>query len=628
MQIRQKHIPFFVVASVLFGWKTYIVYRFLFDMDIENVFQEIILFVNPFIVAFIFFGCSIFFTSSKRAIQFISYGALFGTIILYINVVFHRSYTDFITIPQLFQTSNFVDLSSSIFSLIHFIDIFILVDVLLIFYISKRIEPLHIQFTKRKKMIVMTIGLLLLSANLLLAEISRPQLLTRGFDREYLVKNIGVFYFHLYDVVMQSKNRVQVVLADSNDIKEVKNYINDEIRSDKVSPLDGIAKDKNLIFISAESLQSFVIDSELHGEEITPFLNSLIKDEDSYYFDNFYHQTEQGKTSDSEFVVENSLYPLTSGAVFFTHAQNEYHSLSEMLTKADYRSLVMHANDESFWNRNQMYEQLNIDEFYDIDSYDVTKENSVGWGLKDKEFFNQSIPYLMEETQPFYVRLITITNHFPFELDEADRSLEPFDSNSDTLNNYFPTVRYMDEAIEEFFTQLKISGLYEDSIIVIMGDHDGISANHNKAMAMYLEKEEITPYDYVQLQRVPFIVHIPGHGEGETISKIGGQIDVKPTMLHMLGVDTSKDIYFGNDLFHDDRKGYIARLNGSFVSDDYVYAAGVCYDRESGEPIVTDSEMFSEETACAPFVEKIEAELNFSNSIIYGNLFRFVNFAK
>lgn len=626
MEIKQRHFPFFVIVSVLFGLKTYIIYRFIFDIDIENAFQEIILFINPFVVSFIFFGLSIWFTSTKRALRFIRYAALFGTIILFFNIVFHRSYTDFITIPQLFQTSNFFDLSSSIFSLIHVADILLFIDVGLIWYLSKRINPINLYFSRKKKVTIVTIALLFLSGNLFLAEISRPQLLTRSFDREYLVKNIGVFYHHLYDVALQSKNRVQVVLADSSDITKVKRYINDEIRSNQTSKLHGIAKNKNLIFITAESLQSFVIDNILHGEEITPFLNSLIDDNDTFYFDNFYHQTEQGKTSDSEFLIENSLYPLTSGAVFFTHAQNEYHSMAEMLKKLNYQSVVMHANTESFWNRNQMYEQLKIDKFYDIESYDVTEENSVGWGLKDKEFFEQSIPHLEELEQPFYARFITITNHFPFELAEEDRTLEPFDSNSGTLNNYFPTVRYMDEAIELFFNELKDSGIYDDSVIVIMGDHDGISANHNKAMAKYLNKEEITPYDYVQLQRVPFIIHIPGNGNGETISKIGGQIDVKPTLLHMLGIETTKDIYFGNDLFHDDRKGYITRLNGSFISDDYVFAAGTCYDRITGEPIAVEAEIFGVETGCTVYKDKIETELNYSNLIIYGNLFRFINF--
>src|SRR5699024_2660305 len=116
----------------------------------------------------------------------------------------------------------------------------------------------------------------------------------------------------------------------------------------------------------------------------------------------------------------------------------------------------------------------------------------------------------------------------------------------------------------------------------IMGDHDGISANHNKAMAMFLDKDEITPFDYTQLQRVPFLIHIPGINEGAVRSTIAGQIDIKPTLLHLLGEKTDHDIYFGNDLFHNDRKGFIGQRNGDFISESFIYTNDTCYDRESG----------------------------------------------
>lgn len=300
--------------------------------------------------------------------------------------------------------------------------------------------------------------------------------------------------------------------------------------------------------------------------------------------------------------------------------------MPEILEEKKYQSFVFHANNKSFWNRDQMYESLHFDYFYDIESYEVTEENSVGWGLKDKSFFEQSIKYLKELESPFYSKFITLTNHFPFELDEEDRSIEPYDSNSNTLNHYFPTVRYTDEAIEEFFNELKTAGLYEDSIIIIMGDHDGISANHNRAMSQYLGKEEITPYDLLKLQRVPLFIHIPGHDQGEVMTKVAGQIDIKPTLLHLIGIETDNDIYFGNDLFHNDRKGYIAFRNGDFISEEHIYTADTCYDRISGEIIEIDTDM--ETTPCSTIQEKVELELNYSDEIIYGDLFRFIDFDK
>ncbi|SHF60942.1 LTA synthase family protein [Ornithinibacillus halophilus] len=630
MVFKRGNIPLYVIATALFGLKTYFIYRFMFNISLDNFMQEFILFINPFVSAFLVLGISVWIKKDSRRMKFIRYTMLIGTLIIFANLVFYRSFTDFITIPQLFQGSNAGDLGNSILSLMKFYDVLFFVDVVIIWVLTKKMKPaVKDVYPRSNKVFVTALSLALLAGNFFLAEIERPQLFTRAFDREYLVKNIGLFNYHIYDIVLHSKVKSQRVFADDNELKDVEEYIDTIIKNDEQSELFGVAEGKNVIFISAESIQSFVINEEVNGQEITPFMNRLIDDEDTYYFENFYHQTEQGKTSDSEFIVENSLYPLSRGAVYFTHGQNEYHALPEIIKQKDYYSAVFHANNRSFWNRDQMYEVANYDHFFDEEAYEINDTNSVGWGLKDKDYFEQSIKYLQNLEEPFYSKFITLTNHFPFELDDEDRSIEPYNSNSNTLNNYFPTVRYMDESIEEFFTLLEEAGLYEDSIIVIMGDHDGISANHNKAMSMFLEKEEITPYDQIQLQRVPFFIHIPGHGEGRVISDIAGQIDVKPTLLHMLGIDTANDLYFGNDLFIEDRKEYIALRNGDFISDDFVYTTGVCYDRANGEVIETESNLDTDsatESVCQPIKEQVEKELSLSDKLIYGDLLRFVNF--
>lgn len=617
-------LPLYVIATLLFGLKTYIVYRFLFSLELENAMQEFILVINPFVSAFIVFALSVWIKKPARQMKYLRYAMLLGTLIIYANLVFYRSFTDFITIPQLFQGGNAGDLGSSILSLLKVYDILLFVDVVLIWIISKKKVDIAVtRYPRGGKVFTLALSLALMVGNFFLAEMERPQLFTRAFDREYLVKYIGLFNYHVYDAVLHSKVQTQQVFADGSELPGIKDYVDTTIDQNGKSELFGIAEGKNIIFISAESIQSFVINNKVNGQEITPFLNSLVEDEDTYYFENFYHQTEQGKTSDSEFIVENSLYPLPRGAVFYTHGQNEYHALPEILGEEGYYSAVFHANGKSFYNRDQMYPNLGFDYFYDEEAYEVTSENSVGWGLKDKPFFEQSMKYLQTLEQPFYTKFITLTNHFPFELEEKDQSIDRYDSNSNTLNNFFPTVRYMDESIEQFFNQLIASGIYENSIIVIMGDHYGISSNHNKAMSQYLGIEEITPYDHVQLQRVPLFIHIPGHGEGEVKSTISGQIDMKPTILSLLGIEATNDIYFGNDLFNENRKDYIALRNGDFITEEYIYTNDTCYGFTTGEPVGEENA-----AACTDLSEVIKKELSFSDDIIYGDLFRFVDFKK
>lgn len=620
MQWRNIRMPLFLIATLLFGLKTYVVYRFMFDLSIENPMQEFILFFNPMASAYLVFAISVWL-KPKNQMKYLRWASLIGSLILFLNLVFYRNFTDFITVPVLFQGNNAADLTGSFLTLVHIEDLLFIADVAIIWFLSKRKFHLSVQLPKRSKIAVTAVTFLLLAGNVVLAEIERPMLFVRAFDREYLVKNIGVYNYHLYDATMQTKTKAQRVFADGSEISEIETYLKETSPDgDEKTDLFGVAEDKNVIFVSIESFQNFLFDSEINGTETTPFLNDLKGSKDTITFENFYHQTAQGKTSDAEFAVENSLYPLGRGAVYFTHAGNEYNSLPEILNNEGYETSVFHANNASFWNRDTMYDNLGYDEFYDEKSYEVTSENSFGWGLEDKAFFEQSIKYLQSQEKPFYSKFITLTHHFPFELPEEKANIDQYDSNSKTLNAYFQTARYTDEALEQFFQQLKDAGIYEDSIIVLMGDHYGISDFHNKAMGQFLGKE-VDPYVQTQLQRVPFMVHIPGYEQGGVKEEVVGQIDVKPTLLHMLGIEANEDLTFGDNMFSENRKGFTALRDGSFISEEYVYSNELCYDRSTGEQLMEE-----EAEACQPIKEKVEQDLNYSDNIIYGDLFRFYDF--
>lgn len=607
-----------LAIAVIATWiKTVFVYQISFDMDIDNAMQWVILIINPASFLLFFYGLSLFFKSQKTRNRYIVGGSILLAFVLYGNVAFYRFYNDFVTLPVLFQTSNFGELGSSAAAIISLSDLLYFADVALILLAIKFIPKsekmtLPVRKDARKAYFVMATAMLFL--NLGLAETERPQLLTRAFDRELLVKNIGTYNYHLYDIYVQSKSSAQRALADGSQLVEVGNYV----RANQAEPNDemfGKYKDRNVIVISLESLQNFVINNDMNGQEITPFLNSLTQDKDTYYFNNFYHETGLGKTSDAEFITENSLYGLGRGAVFFTHGENTYNSMAERLGENGYFTNVMHSNNKSFWNRDMIYKSFNVQKFYDVDSYEVTDDNSVNWGLKDIPFFEQSAALMKEMPQPFYSRMITLTNHFPFYLDEEDQMINEYDSNSGTLNRYFQTVRYLDESIKVFFEQLKEQGLYDNSIIVMYGDHYGISENHNKAMAKYLNKEEITPYDTALLQSVPFFIHIPGSNDGQVMEEASGQLDIRPTILHLLGIDTSKDMQLGADLFSEEHEDFVIFRDGRFVTDKSVYAGEVCYDRETGEEAGIEN--------CQPYIDRATKELDYNDQIINGDLLRF-----
>lgn len=605
----------FPLLAVFFIWiKTYIATILKFDLTIESPIQQFILFISPLAVTMFVMGLSLFFKGKKRNYMIIIINIMLTTILIG-NILFYGFYNDFITLPILLQASNVSGLGSSIRELLNPIMLIFVMDIFVLIYLVKK-RP---NFTRTEKIYAPVKGLYFLlaaaifSLNLGLAEADRPQLLTRSFDREYLVKYMGLYFYQGYDAFQSAKTSTQRALASGDQLTEVQNFI----RSNKVitdSPLEGSMSGKNVVMITLESFQTFLIGAEINGEEVTPFLNQFIQE--SYFFENFYHQTAQGKTSDSEFITETSLYPLDRGAVFFTHATNEFVAIPEILREEGYYSAVLHANNASFWNRNVMYSSLGFDSYFSETSYEITDENSIGWGMDDVTFLEQSVDILNTLPQPFYAKLLTLTNHFPYEIDEEYILIDPYDSGDRTFDRYFQTARYLDEALKIFVEDLRESGLYENTVIVMYGDHYGQSENRYGPMAQFLGKDEITGADHIELQRVPLIIHLPGQTEGETISTVGGQVDIKPTVLSLLGVDRPDGIGFGNDLFASEHPNKVIFRDGSFVTDSYIYRNGTFYSKETREEIEPPED-------AERLLTRVEQELHYSDSIIYGDLLQF-----
>lgn len=429
-----------------------------------------------------------------------------------------------------------------------------------------------------------------------------------------LVKNLGLYTHQVYDLTLQLKAGSQKALADSSKLQETENYVKAN-QSEPNPNMFGAAKGKNVIVVTLESLQTFLIGASVNGQEVTPFLNEFINE--SYYFDNFFHQTGQGKTSDSEFLIDTSLYPLNRGAVFFTHGNNDYTATPEILRQQGYFTSVFHANNATFWNRNIMYSALGYDRYYNELDYKITPETHLNWGLKDIEYFDQSVDMLKTVDQPFYARFLTLTNHYPFTYDEDTKFIEPYNSGNGVFDRYIVTARYLDESIKRFIERLKAEGMYDDSIIVLYGDHYGISEKHNRAMAQFLEKDQITEFDTLNLQRTPLYIHMPGQTEGQTISKPTGQIDMKPTILNLLGIDTTNDIRFGHDMFSNEYTGFVVLRDGSFITDKYAYTNNTFYDRITGEIVDLPKK------EAQALINRAQNELRMSDKIIEGDLLRF-----
>ncbi|GGE37315.1 lipoteichoic acid synthase 2 [Pullulanibacillus camelliae] len=612
--ISEKRLSFFLIAVLLFWMKTYIAYLVEFHLGIQGGYQHFLLLINPISSAVIFLGIALFFKGKKQSILLLCIDGIL-TLILYANIVFYRFFNDFITLPVLMQTKNFGDVGGSAealmtpYDILYFIDIFILIGLLSFKVINiKATPPRHL--TKY----ILGFGVLTFFINLSLAEIDRPELLSRTFDRNYLVKYLGAYNYMIYDAAQDAKTSAKRAMASSNDLTKVRNFT--EANEAKPNPhYFRKAQGMNVIYVSMESFQTFLINKKVNNEEVTPFLNALTRDKHTFYFDHFYHQTGQGKTSDAEFLMENSLFPLPQGSVFYLNAQNTYQATPALLKSHGYTSAVFHGNSKTFWNRDVMYQSLGIDKFFDARYYDMTPENVRNYGMEDKPYFKESMPLLTHLKQPFYARFISLSNHFDFKLDPEDTTFPLPNYGDSVVNHYFQTAHYTDEALEQFFINLKQSGLYDHTIIVLYGDHYGISENHNATLAKVIGKD-VTPFENAQLQRVPLFIHVPHvKSPGQPIHTFGGEVDVRPTILHLLGIDTKDFIQFGTDLLSKDHSEIVPFRNGDFVTPHYTSVKGTCYDNKT-EQTVTDE-------SCASYDKKVKEELELSDNVVYGDLLRF-----
>lgn len=390
----------------------------------------------------------------------------------------------------------------------------------------------------------------------------------------------------------------------------------------------GTAKGKNLIFVQSESLERFVIGRRVGGQEITPNLNRFINE--SLYFPNFYYTIGPGHTVDAEFVVNNSLLPLQDRVTFFEYPQHEYQTLAGQIKSTGYRPMAFHANSGSFWNRTAAYPKQGFDQF--ISKNQFAAGESIGWGLSDKEFFRQSVGMLKDSPKPFYAYMVSLTQHVPFDLPAGYQKLNIDDSlGLDWIQeNYLQISHYYDSAFGQLISELKSAGLYENSVIVLDGDHTAFIEKQNDLnFARFLGYEEgFTRQSYIQNTQVPLLIHIPGGPTG-SIDTPGGHLDVYPTLANLLGIRAPGSV-LGHDLLNTaEPVGISLRFNTKLIdalegkdlfyisSEAGDFESGTCLRRKTNQPVLL--------AFCRPMYEDVQAKLRISELVIRGNAVQLLN---
>ncbi len=525
------------------------------------------------------------------------------------TVMYYNHFGRLLDHHAIMQAAVLKDLGSSISDLFSFMYLLFFLDifVLLLLLILQKSKPKSIisYFGHRKKYLIA--GVLCLFLTFLSIANYPTKQNTMAF-----AKDAGIINAELYSV-FSSLHKDAETHSPRNPDQIIINQIK-QIKPVSWPRYFGIASDKNIIIVQLESTENFLVGLTVGGQEITPNLNKLIKE--SMYFPYFFSQVGQGNTSDAEFICNTSIYPLANGVVSRSYIGIEYPSLPRILKKQGYTSMTFHPNDITFWNRDNLYPCLGFDKVYEKHFY--RNEDQVGaWGSSDEIIFKRALPILkqnLDKGTKFYASLITLTNHHSYRIPDRKKKITlPSSLTGTYIGNYLTSVNYQDYALGLFIQDLKEYGLWDNSLLIVYGDHFGISKNQevpNQPFFMQILKRE---HDIIDRLNVPLIIRAPGV-KPQVINHVGGQVDLLPTIANLMGISLDNQLVFGQDIISQ-RKNFLGfrfyNPEGTFILSNVFHLAG---DKQNIN--IIDRQAVKSDEALSQAEERILALMNLSDQYL------------
>jgi phosphoglycerol transferase MdoB-like AlkP superfamily enzyme len=259
-----------------------------------------------------------------------------------------------------------------------------------------------------------------------------------------------------------------------------------------------------------------------------------------------------------------------------------------VLREHGYSTLSAHAFEKGFWNRGVLHPRYGFERM--IFGPELGPGEVIGWGLADGVFFDRMVKPLARERQPFFAFLITLGLHHPFDqFPDRHKVLDVGDLRDTPLGNYIHAMHYFDASLASFIAALERAGVLDNTVVALYGDHESGLWVDDALLALAGEHGWDASV-LVRLRRVPFFVLLPHATLTGEFPLIGGQVDIAPTLLALLGIP-SPPCFAGHAL--DPAVDSIAVLNdGSTVGDGRVFVntgptipdGGVCFTWPSGAP--------------------------------------------
>ncbi|WP_211747448.1 LTA synthase family protein [Paenibacillus sp. Marseille-Q4541] len=544
--------------------------------------------------------------SHKRKIGYYMIANLTITIVFFAAIMYYKYYGVIVTYHALAQVNQVTSVNSSVFSLLapYYLLIFVDIIVLCVYFIRRRIQRSKLVFQttrslprigKKTAVAIFAFSALLTIFNVWPNRASMNELTQ--------AESMGILNYEAYMIAADKPGKpVPKEQITQHKINTMKGFTPDQ---PAISTYWDAAKGRNVIIVQMESFQNFLIGLHIDGKEITPNLNKLAKE--SLYFPHFYQQVGQGNTSDAEFVVNSSYYIPARGAASQEYAGFQVPSLAKLLDKYGYNTTTFHTNKVEFWNRKEMYAALGFGKYYDMDFFG--NEDAVAFAASDEVLYKKTskeLKALQDTGKPFYSQVISMSAHHPYHLPESKYKMElPARYENTLVGDYIRSQNYADYELGTFIQQLKDNGVWDNSLIVLYGDHLGLPLYSLEEKDRTLMKE-IFGRDYTRadMMNIPLIISAPGAVDPARIDQLGGQSDIVPTVASLLGVSMDGYIHFGQDLLNGHSNLLPERYylpSGSLITEEGMFVPGSGYEDGTQYPLPS-----IEETADPSFISSLD----------------------
>lgn len=327
-------------------------------------------------------------------------------------------------------------------------------------------------------------------------------------------------------------------------------YFADPVNVKPIPP----AKPKNLIHIYLESMETTYANKADGGdsvENLIPTLTRLAKNHVSF------SNTEAlggnavlsgtGWTTGGIVASESGaplLFPLTQP---FIRKNTSFcpglTSLGDLLYSQGYQQVYMIGSDSDFGGRDSYYRQHGNFEIIDtkwIKAHGKLPKNyHKFWGFEDDKLFSfakDEICKLAKDDKPFHLSLLTVDTHHP-------RGYQGPSTQAVSKHGLSNSIHHTDVLIADFIDWLKSMPFYEDTVVVIQGDHTSMAAE-------YIRKNYDSDYD-----RRVYNCFIHAQGIQDVKDPVFKNrkfttFDYFPTILHALGwTIPGNHLGLGTDLF-------------------------------------------------------------------------------